>query len=80
MGEWVSPATQATYPSGWKVSIPSAQIELTIEPWLEAQEMQLTFAYWEGAVRVSGTSAGAAVIGDGFVELTGYAASMQGVF
>jgi predicted secreted hydrolase len=80
LGEWVSPATQAQYPSGWKVSIPSAQIELTVEPWLDAQEMQLMFAYWEGAVRISGTSGGVAVTGHGFVELTGYAASMQGVF
>jgi predicted secreted hydrolase len=42
--------------------------------------MQLMFAYWEGAVRISGTSGGVAVTGHGFVELTGYAASMQGVF
>jgi hypothetical protein len=29
-------------------------------------------AYWEGSVRVSGTSAGQPVSGQGYVELTGY--------
>ena len=30
-------------------------------------------AYWEGSVRVSGTSNGNAIAGEGYVELTGYA-------
>ena len=30
--------------------------------------------YWEGAVRISGTRAGAAISGQGYVELTGYRA------
>jgi predicted secreted hydrolase len=30
-------------------------------------------AYWEGSVRVTGTSAGKPVTGQGYVELTGYA-------
>jgi predicted secreted hydrolase len=79
LGQWTSPATGVTYPSGWALSAPAAQLELTLEPWLEAQEMQLFFSYWEGAVRVSGTSLGAPVTGNGYVELTGYAASMQSV-
>ena len=35
---------------------------------------------WEGAVRVSGTRGGRALGGQGYVELTGYARTMQGVF
>ena len=42
--------------------------------------MRTSFVYWEGAVRLSGTRAGRAVSGHGYVELTGYARSMQGVF
>ena len=35
---------------------------------------------WEGAVAVAGTNRGHPVHGRGYVELTGYARSMQGVF
>jgi predicted secreted hydrolase len=38
------------------------------------------FVYWEGAVSVAGTSRGRPLGGRGYVELTGYARSMQGVF
>ena len=48
--------------------------------WTADQEMRVSFPYWEGAVRFSGTSGGAAVSGNGFIELTGYVTSMQGVF
>jgi predicted secreted hydrolase len=37
--------------------------------------MQVSFVYWEGAVRLSGTSGG-----NGFIELTGYAQSIAGQF
>ncbi len=79
-GTWASPDTKAEYPARWQISIPSAQIELTIEPWVAAQEMRVSFTYWEGAVKLSGLSNGAAVTGNGYVELTGYKRSMQGVF
>ncbi len=77
---WDSPATRGAYPARWKIRIPSEQIELDVTPWLPAQEMQLMFSYWEGAVRVTGLSGGQAVSGHGYIELTGYAGSMQGVF
>ncbi len=76
---WPSPITQAVYPLGWRVRVPSAAIELTVEPFFPAQEMQLSFNYWEGAVRVSGFSNGRPVTGQGYVELTGYGGSLQGV-
>ncbi len=34
----------------------------------------------EGAVRIAGSRAGQQVAGHGYVEMTGYAASMQGQF
>jgi predicted secreted hydrolase len=79
LSQWTSPVTGVTYPSGWRVRMPDFDLDLTVEPWLPAQEMQLFFSYWEGAVTVRGLSAGQAVTGDGYVELTGYADSMQGV-
>jgi predicted secreted hydrolase len=80
LGQWRSPGSGATYPSGWRLHIPSEDIDLQIEPRLADQEMRLSFVYWEGAVVVSGASAGGAVEGSGYVELTGYKQSMQGVF
>ena len=39
-----------------------------------AQELDVAFRYWEGAVVVSGTGQdGRSVGGHGYVELTGYA-------
>lgn len=77
---WTSPETGAVYPSRWVVRVPSADLELRVAPWLPDQEMRTSFTYWEGAVRIEGTSAGLRVEGNGYVELTGYARSMQGVF
>jgi predicted secreted hydrolase len=74
---WTSPMTGATYPSLWRVAVPSEGLDLLVEPRLEEQEMRTSFVYWEGAVRV--VSAGVP-IGQGYVELTGYAASMRDVF
>lgn len=53
------------YPSRWSVTV--GEIKLEIEPLLLDQEMDTTVAYWEGAVKVSGTQNGR-----GFVEMTGY--------
>ncbi len=77
---WSSPESGAVYPSGWRIEVPSADLSLTVEPLISDQEMRLFFTYWEGAVQVTGESDGAPVAGFGFVELTGYKDSMQGVF
>ncbi|MND06797.1 Hydroxyneurosporene synthase (CrtC) [compost metagenome] len=60
--------------------IPSAGIDLEAKSWLADQEMQVSFVYWEGAVRLTGTSGGRAAGGTGFIELTGYARSIAGQF
>ncbi len=77
---WRSPASGATYPSRWRLQLPSEGIDLTLAPWLSDQEMRVSFPYWEGAVRITGTIDGREVSGNGYVELTGYARSMRGVF
>jgi predicted secreted hydrolase len=69
---WASPLDGTRYPSGWRVSIPSLDAAFRITPLIRDQEMELTFRYWEGAVRVEGTRKGEEVSGKGYVELTGY--------
>lgn len=76
---WRSPETGGLYPTRWRLLLPSAGLDLTLEPWVEDQEMRVSFPYWEGAVRIM-DSATQRTIGQGYVELTGYAESMQGTF
>ncbi|MGD9046818.1 MAG: lipocalin-like domain-containing protein [Anaerolineae bacterium] len=77
---WRSPHTGATYPARWMVTVLGEELVLRIEPYLADQELTLSYTYWEGAVRVEGERAGQAVSGNGYVEMTGYAGSMQGQF
>ena len=81
LDHWKSPRSRALYPSKWRVAIPASQTALTIRPNLEDQEMETPestrITYWEGSVSVEGTSLGRLVSGDGYVELTGYAGSLD---
>jgi predicted secreted hydrolase len=77
---WTSPDTGAVYPAQWKISIPSEQLTIEVIPFIADQELNLTYNYWEGAVSIQGTHAGAQVQGSGYVEMTGYAGSMSGEF
>lgn len=77
---WKSPHTQALYPSRWQLNVPSINLSLEIEPYLQDQELNVSYSYWEGAVHFSGTTAGQAVNGAGYIEMTGYAKSMSGQF
>ena len=70
--QWTSSESGATYPSGWQITFPELNISLQVEPLIPNQEFRASFTYWEGAVRVSGQIDGAAVGGQGYVELTGY--------
>jgi predicted secreted hydrolase len=77
---WTSPHSGAEYPAAWQIDLPAYDLSLQIRPQLPDQELQVSFTYWEGAVSVTGTSAGRPIEGQGYVELTGYDASMGGVF
>jgi predicted secreted hydrolase len=79
-GLWRSPETGAEYPVEWRLELPAAGLDLRLEPWLPDQEMRVSVVYWEGAVRIHGTSRGAPVSGNGYLELTGYAESIEGSF
>ncbi len=75
--EWTSPATGATYPSGWVLQIPNHDLEMIVTPTIPDQELdtrQTTgVIYWEGEALVEATYRGEPVGGLAYVELTGYA-------
>ena len=77
---WRSGDTGASYPVRWRASLPGDELDLEITAILDDQEMQTSFLYWEGAVDVSGTIGDDPIRGRGYLEMTGYASSMQGVF
>jgi len=75
-GKWHSPKSSATYPMGWRVSVPSFGISVTLKPSMMNQELNARAStdvtYWEGAVDVSGNFGSVVVSGVGYVEMTGY--------
>lgn len=80
LSRWRSPATGADYPARWRLTVASEGLELAVDPLIPDQELRHSFRYWEGAVAVSGTARGARLAGRGYVELTGYAEPMRGIF
>jgi predicted secreted hydrolase len=77
---WTSPGSGAAYPVRWRIASEVAGLDLEVDRRLDAQELRTSFTYWEGAVTLKGTSLRRPVQGVGYVELTGYAMSMRGVF
>jgi predicted secreted hydrolase len=77
LDHWTSPHSGARYPSRWRLSIPSADLDLEAAPHLADQELRTDRStqviYWEGAVAVQGRAARRPIKGQGYVELTGYA-------
>lgn len=84
IGNWVSRHSGARYPSRWRITIPSAKLELIVSPIVADQELDTAAStgvvYYEGAITGEGTSFGKPVTCDGYVELTGYAGSLGGIF
>jgi predicted secreted hydrolase len=81
LSKWKSPHSGAEYPSSFRLRVPGAGLDCEIAPLLRDQELNLTFRYWEGAVRATcagvqraegSTPPGEASGGRGYVELTGY--------
>ena len=75
-GRWTSKASGATYPTGWRVTLPTFRIALVLRPAMREQELvtrgSTRVTYWEGAVDVAGSFDNVAVSGQGYVEMTGY--------
>lgn len=73
-GSWRAADGAASYPARWRlVGTGAVPFELEVAPVLPDQELRVLVRYWEGAVDVRGTRAGAAVAGRGYLEMTGYA-------
>ena len=75
-GRWHSTRSGATYPMGWRVSVPAFGISAVLNPAMRNQELitraSTNVTYWEGAVDVTGSLGNVAVTGVGYVEMTGY--------
>lgn len=75
LNAWTSVRTFNTYPTQWKVSLPSAGIELELVAPFDDQEFMTLIAkpgFWEGRVEVTGTYKGQAVKGLAYVERNGF--------
>lgn len=82
LGHWRSPRSGALYPSDWRLRVPSFGIDLALSPKLADQEMETPettgVTYWEGSIAITGKGKGGKPVeGSGYVELTGYAESMD---
>jgi predicted secreted hydrolase len=75
---WTSPATDAVYPAGWSIAIPSAGLAIELAPTVAGQELDTRATtgviYWEGSQVVRATGADGPLTGEAYVELTGYSA------
>jgi predicted secreted hydrolase len=74
---WTSPNSGATYPSLWRIGVPSAGIDVSLAPIIANQERTPLVTggspYWNGAVEVRDVPNDGALLGWGRAELTGYA-------
>ena len=72
---WRSTRTFYDYPTKWRLQIPEARLDLTVEAAFADQEFITCIskpAFWEGRVSVGGTVDGKAVRGLGYVERSGF--------
>ena len=73
---WRSPRNNVDYPVAMRVS--AGELTLELEPMMDDQELDSRSStggiYWEGAVRAK---RGAAAVGVGYLELTGYAVPLK---
>lgn len=76
LDRWKSPNSGATYPSRWRITVPSADLDLQVRTLIENAELDVRQSagtqYWEGPIAISGSANG-----EGYVELTGYTHSME---
>jgi predicted secreted hydrolase len=81
LNAWRSPSSGGSYPSRWRLSVPSCGLLLTIEPNMVNQELQTqastNVTYWEGSVSAHGQKDHKPLKGSGYVELTGYAEAFK---
>jgi len=74
-GSWRSTRTFYDYPTRWRLTVPAAKLELTLNASFVDQEFITCIskpAFWEGRCDVRGTLAGKAVAGLAYVERSGF--------
>jgi predicted secreted hydrolase len=73
---WTSPSTDATYPAGWRITVPGEDLVVDLRPTVNDQELDTRattgVVYWEGSQEVTATRARQPLTGEAYVELTGY--------
>ena len=72
---WTSHRTFHDYPTSWRLTAPSAGIDLTIEAAFPDQELITVIskpAFWEGRCIVRGTAFGRTVTGLAYIERSGF--------
>jgi len=78
---WQSPDSKGQYPCVWQVNIAKLALQLKIEAQTANQEMRTEattgVVYWEGSVKARGALDGQLISGEGYAELTGYAAPFK---
>ncbi|MEA2175315.1 MAG: hypothetical protein QOD00_2907 [Blastocatellia bacterium] len=76
LGQWRSPRTGATYPSGWRLRVPRFGVDVMVQPVIQDQELDTRgttmIVYWEGACAVRGRQGNEQAEGRAYVELVGY--------
>lgn len=76
LGSWKSPHSGDTYYNSMAVEIPEYQLNFTIKPLMEDQELGIKILpfvklfYWEGLCTVQGTSNGKKFEGSAYLEIT----------
>jgi predicted secreted hydrolase len=76
---WTSPESRAIYPVAWRVRLPAELLDVVVRTPLAAQEVRsggVMFDYWEGLVSYRGTWGDDEIRGEGYLEMTGYAAPL----
>ncbi|HVT08417.1 MAG TPA: polyprenyl synthetase family protein [Polyangia bacterium] len=75
LATWRSKRTFYDYPTRWRLRVPEAAIDLSIDAAFEDQELMTTIskpAFWEGRTEVRGTWDRRAVSGVGYIERSGF--------
>lgn len=67
---WRHEATGAEYPVAWRLVGPD--LDINIEPLIDAQVYDFSTPFWSGAVTLAGTQRDVSVSGTGTLQLTGY--------
>ncbi|NLH47164.1 MAG: carotenoid 1,2-hydratase [Myxococcales bacterium] len=66
LGSWVSPRTTRSWSVGWRIRLPSEELDLQVLP--DQEDQEVTDALWEGVCHVEGTRNMKPIAGLAFYE------------